>query len=240
MRRILVVDDDRQMVRTLRDILTLHGWHAEGRFSGEDAVDAVREGDYDAVLMDIRMTGIDGVEALRAMKRERPAVRVVLMTAYASSELLARAVEEGALEVLTKPVPLPLLTSRLAEVLSSGVPVLVVDDDTSFLLTLCSILRKRGYHALEAASLDEALRVLGERDPVAAVLDLRLDHLEPKEVVLAIKRLSPAVALILYSGHPQLLDRTASELPSGWVHGTLKKPFSPDRLLELLDDVARP
>jgi two-component system, NtrC family, response regulator HydG len=236
-KRILVVDDDRQMVRTLCDILSLHGWAAEGAFSGERAVEAVGRDAYDAVLMDIKMTGMDGVEALRAMKKARPGVRVLLMTAYASNELLERAVEEGALEILTKPVSLPLLTSRLEEMLNGGFPVLVVDDDDAFLDALGSMLRDRGYEALEAASLEEALGVLEEENPVAAVLDLPLDHLDAREVVLAIKRLSPAVTLILYSRQPELLEEARADLPSGWIHATLRKPFPPERLLELLDDV---
>ena len=239
MRRILVVDDDRQMVRTLCDILRLRGWDAEGRFSGEEGVEAVHREPFDAVLMDIKMTGMNGVEALRAMKKAKPMVCVVLMTAYASNELLDRAVEEGALEVLTKPVPLRELSERLEEVLSVGRPVLVVDDDGAYFSEMAVRLRAKGYEALAAGTLDEALAVLESAHPVAAVLDLPLDHLEPKDVVLAIKRLSPAVTLILSSGTPQLLDQTTTELPKGFVHATLKKPFPPEKLLELLDDVAR-
>jgi two-component system, NtrC family, response regulator HydG len=238
-KRILVVDDEKQMVRTLCDIMRVHGWEADGRFDGEAGVEAVRETAYDVVLMDIKMTGINGVEALRAMRALRPRLPVILMTAYASRELLEQAVVEGALEVLSKPVALTLLTEKLEGVLNTGVPILVVDDDREYLSTLGDILRKKGYNALEAASLDEALRVLEQKEPVAAVLDLRLNHVEPSEVVLAIRRLSPAVTLILYSGYPQLLDATTSELPPGLVHAALRKPFHPDQLLELLDDIAR-
>jgi DNA-binding NtrC family response regulator len=238
-KRILVVDDEKQMVRTLCDILRVHGWEADGRFDGESGVEAVRDTAYDVVLMDIKMTGMNGVEALREMRALRPRIRVILMTAYASRELLEQAVVEGALEILSKPVPLPLLTGKLESALTNGVPILVVDDDREYLSTLGDILTKKGYKALEAASLEEALRVLEKNEPVAAVLDLRLNHVEPSEVVLAIRRLSPAVALILYSGYPKLLDDTTSELPPGFVHAALHKPFQPDQLLELLDGIAR-
>ena len=239
MKSILVVDDDRQMVRTLCDILRMHGWEARGLHSGEEAVEAVRRERYSAVLMDVRMAGISGVEALRGMKEARPGMPVILMTAYTGSELLAQAQREGALEVLPKPVPLPTLTRLLEDVLSNGNPVLVVDDDRDFLTTLTGIIQARGYKTLQARGLDEALAILEESSPVATVLDLRLDGVDPKEVVFAIKRLSPAVALILYSGHPALLAQTAAELPSGWVRATLRKPFPPETLIELLDDVTR-
>ena len=81
MGRILIVDDERLMVKTLGDIVRLHGWEADGAYSGESAVEAVRGKEYAVVLMDIRMTGINGVEAFKAMKEIRPDIRVVLMTA---------------------------------------------------------------------------------------------------------------------------------------------------------------
>ena len=85
-RRILIVDDDRQMVRTLSDIVRMHGWEPSGAYSGEAAVEEVRKESYSAVLMDVKMAGINGVTAFREMKRFRPNIRVVLMTAYATIE----------------------------------------------------------------------------------------------------------------------------------------------------------
>jgi hypothetical protein len=55
--------------------------------------------------------------------------------------------------------------------------------------------------------------------------------------VLAIKKVSPEVLLILYSGYPDLIDDTVSRLPADWVHATLRKPFPPDRLIDLLNGV---
>ena len=64
MPRILIVDDDRQMVRTICDILKLKGWDADGAFSGEEALDLVQERPYRVALMDVRMAGMNGVEAM--------------------------------------------------------------------------------------------------------------------------------------------------------------------------------
>ncbi|HEX6534445.1 MAG TPA: response regulator [Gemmatimonadaceae bacterium] len=238
-RRVLVVDDDRQMVRTLRDILALHGWDTDGAHSGEEAVAAVRAGDYAVVLMDVRMSGMSGVEALRAMRAERPGIQVILMTAYTASDLLAEAEREGALRILPKPVELRQLMAVLDTLLHDARCVLVVDDDPAFLRTTAALLRARRFEVLEARSLDQALATLEREAPGAVVLDLRLDHVEPRDCVLAIKRVSPAVALILYSGHPTTLDRTAASVPASWIRGTLQKPFAPDRLTALLDDIFR-
>jgi len=237
-RRILVVDDDRSMVRTLCDVLGMHGWEAHGRFSGEEAVAAFATDDYAAVLMDVRMEGIDGVEALQRIRALRPMARVVLMTAFSSADLLKQAEEEGALEIMSKPVSLPKLVDVLENALKNGGPVLVVDDDPDFLRSISDPLRARGFSILEASSLDQALGLLSEKTPVAAVLDLRLSDF-PLEAVLAFKRASPAVALILCSGDHGLVDLTSAQAPRGSVYASVRKPFSPDHLIELLDDIVQ-
>ena len=237
MRRILIVDDEKQMVRTLVDILRLSGWEAEGANSGEEAVEAVRKRDYSVVLMDIRMAGITGVEALRAMKAIRSGIRVILMTAYTATDLLAEAEREGALRILSKPVALTGLLEVLEQATKESRCVLVVDDDTAFLKTLRNLLEHNGYGTLTARTLDEALEMLESGFPTAVVLDLRLDGITAPETVLAIKRVSPSVALILCSGHPADLDETVSSMSPRFIQASLHKPFRPDALLDILNEV---
>ena len=60
---------------------------------------------------------------------------------------------------------------------------------------------------------------------------------QPKESVLAIRQVSPAVALILYSGHVPTLDMTEASVPKDWVFAQLQKPFAVERLTALLDEL---
>ena len=237
MRRILIVDDEEQMVRTLGDIVRLHGWEADAAFSGEAAIECVRKQDYSVVLMDVRMAGITGVEALKAMKEVRPGIRVILMTAYTATEILAEAEREGALRILSKPVALDGLLLVLEQATKESRCVLVVDDDAAFLRTLRKLLEQNGYGTLTAETLDEALGMLESGFPTAVILDLRLEGVTAPETVLAIKRVSPSVALILCSGHRAALDETVSSLPARLIHASLHKPFAPDALVNILDEV---
>lgn len=112
-RRVLVVDDDRQMVYTIRAILDRRGWESSGAYSGEEAVAlAEREAPF-AVLMDVRMPGISGVEACQAIQAARPKTPVILMTAYAAPDQLAGARQSGALTVMPKPLAWPKLLAHL-------------------------------------------------------------------------------------------------------------------------------
>jgi DNA-binding NtrC family response regulator len=235
-RRILIVDDDRHMVRTLSDIVRLHDWNPEGAHSGEEAVEAVRKNTYQAVLMDVRMAGINGVDAFKAMKAMRPGIKVILMTAYTAQDIIAEAERAGALKVLSKPVVLSGLIEMLERTGKDVKPVLIVADDAAFLAKLCDMLTERGYLTLIAESLDDALITLEKKSPAVVVLDMRLDGIQPEDSVVAIRRVSPGVALILCNGrtckadHPELLEGRL-------IHASLQKPFPPARLIEILDEV---
>lgn len=111
--KVLVVDDDRQMVKTICDILQLMGYDPRNAYSGEEAIDKVKNDSPDFVLMDLKMPGINGVEALKIIKGISPGTQVVLMTAYATDEQAKEAKLHGA-TVLIKPVDFQQILAFLA------------------------------------------------------------------------------------------------------------------------------
>ena len=113
-RCILVVDDDKAMVKTLCDILRLRGWVAEGAHSGEEAVSCMRETPCKWVLMDLKMPGIDGIDASKSIRQSSPGVRVILMSAHGTEHDLDRARSSGVVHFLPKPIDLPSLFEMLA------------------------------------------------------------------------------------------------------------------------------
>lgn len=235
-RRVLIVDDEKQMVKTLCDIFRLHGWDAHGAFSGQEAIAAVAREPFNIVLMDIRMPGMSGVDALRAIRASNSRVRVVLMTAYSASELIEQAIQEGALRVLSKPVAVPALLQLLDQDRKDA-PVLVVDDDRAFLRTLAGVLREKGYPVEVAENLPDALALLERRAPGVIVLDLRLGDIAPRDSIIAVRDMYPTAVLILCSGYPALLGESERMFPDGRIYARLEKPFPPEHLMELLDEI---
>jgi CheY-like chemotaxis protein len=235
MKRILVVDDDRSMARTVCDILRRRGWTPTSVHSGEEAVEAAGSTRYAAVLMDVRMPGLNGVEAFRAIQERQPQTPVTLMTAYAAPDLLSQAEDEGVLRILPKPIPWATLSALLDSLGDWDGSVLVVDDDPAFLETLQGVLSTTGRRVLRATSVPEALGQIGAAAPTVVILDLALEGQTPREAVAALRRARPAGIMILCSGHTELMDEALSTLPRGWVYAGLVKPFPPDRLLHLLD-----
>jgi len=112
-RRVLVVDDDHEMVRTLCDVLRLRGWEALGAHSGEEALELLSRNEVAVVLMDIKMPGLDGVATCKVVKQRSPGLRVLLMTAHGGTEAMDEAEREGAWRVVRKPLDLATLFALL-------------------------------------------------------------------------------------------------------------------------------
>ena len=102
--RILVVDDEQVHRYMLCTMLTQWGWSCREADDGVTAVEAVRQGPFDAVLMDVRMTNMDGMEALKRIHAINPAIPVVIMTAFSSVDSAVEAIKQGAHDYLTKPL----------------------------------------------------------------------------------------------------------------------------------------
>lgn len=116
---ILVVDDDEQMTETLSDILEAKGYRVAVAGSGEQALDRVAECRFDVILLDIKLPGMNGVETLKAIRRQCPESMVVMMTAYTLPDLIKKAEEEGALATLTKPLDMNKVLAFLRELQGS-------------------------------------------------------------------------------------------------------------------------
>jgi len=104
--KILVVDNDPEMLSLLQRRLESEGRIVAAVASGAEAVAALGRDEFDVVLTDLIMDGVDGWAVLREAQRVQPRARVILMTAFASLETAIEAVREGAYDYLTKPFKL--------------------------------------------------------------------------------------------------------------------------------------
>ena len=102
--RILVVDDEESHRIMLRAVLQEEGYEVAEAADGPDAIRAVEQEPFDLILLDIRMTTMDGIETLSEIRKISPYVPVLMMTAYASVKTAVEALKAGAFEYLTKPL----------------------------------------------------------------------------------------------------------------------------------------
>jgi len=102
-KKILVVDDDKQMRLDLSEILTMEGYDVDSAGSGEEALELVKRNDYDIVISDLKMPGMNGMELLAHIKKLKPETRVIMITAYATIESAVEAMRRGASDYISKP-----------------------------------------------------------------------------------------------------------------------------------------
>ena len=113
--RVLVVDDDPDILIFVREVLTHSGFEVHTAGNGPHAVERVAQGAFDAVVSDIRMPGMDGLELLRTVRRHRPDLPVILMTATPDVGTAMEACEFGALRYLLKPLSPPAVAAAVKE-----------------------------------------------------------------------------------------------------------------------------
>jgi two-component system response regulator HydG len=107
--KILVVDDDPGHLVSVKTIIRSWGYGVETADDGSVAVDMVKSTPVDLILMDVRMTQMGGIEALRQIKVYNPTIPVIIMTAYSSVDSAVEAIKSGAYEYLIKPLDFEVL-----------------------------------------------------------------------------------------------------------------------------------
>jgi DNA-binding response OmpR family regulator len=102
--RILIVDDEKEFVDSLSERLTVRGYDVTISLSGEDALEKVKSYNFDVVILDVKMPGIDGIETLRQIKQLKPLTEVIMLTGDASAETAVKGMQLGAMDYFMKPV----------------------------------------------------------------------------------------------------------------------------------------
>jgi UDP-3-O-[3-hydroxymyristoyl] N-acetylglucosamine deacetylase len=115
-KRILVVDDDERVLKSIRGVLEDEGFHVATARSGEEALRLSAQDGPDVALLDIWMPGMDGIEALRRLKRVAPRCEVIMISGHATISTAMAAVKLGAFDFIEKPLSLDalLMTVRRA------------------------------------------------------------------------------------------------------------------------------
>jgi len=233
--RILIVDDDRRLARTLVDILRCKGYEAQAAHSGVEALDNIKKDYFDCVLTDIKMPQMNGVELHEAIKELQPGLPVVLMTAYSSDKLVKKGMEAGAVATLTKPLNINLLLCFFSS-LHKERPIVIVDDNPEFANTLGDVLRTRGFEVRQVTDPRDMAEVLGS-DGQMVVLDMKLDSINGLHVLEEVRKRYPRLPVILVTGYREETAQTIKAAVKINAYTCLYKPVEIDGLLQVLAEV---
>jgi len=234
---ILVVDDLRSMRLTLGGILEDEGYNVTAVEDGYRAIDEVKKRHFDAIFIDIKMPGIDGVQTFREIKKIDPDTTVVMMTAYSVEELVKEALEEGAHAIIYKPFDISMVIAIIEELLVQKTLVLVVDDHFADRETLKAILEEKGYRVATAADGTEAIDMVRSRHYDIIFLDVRLPDMTGFETFEQVKKIDPQTAVIMMTGYVEE-DLVRSAIGSG-AYAYLYKPLDMKKVITLVEAVSR-
>ena len=101
--RVLLVDDEEEFVQTLSERLALRDYDITTSLSGDDALEKVKHYNYDVVILDVAMPGVDGIDALREIKKMKPLTEVIMLTGHGTVETAIEGMKLGAFDFLMKP-----------------------------------------------------------------------------------------------------------------------------------------
>ena len=113
--KVLLVDDEQDFLETLSSRLEMRGLKVSAVTSGEQAVSEAKEQEYDAIVLDLSMPGIDGLETLKRIKADNPNAEIIMLTGHGSVASGVEAMKLGAGDFLQKPVELSELMHKIGE-----------------------------------------------------------------------------------------------------------------------------
>lgn len=190
---ILIVDDEKNIRLTLLKALETFGAEIDTAVNGEEALAKLREKEFDLIMLDLRMPGIDGMEVLRRVRELRPDIKVIILTAFGTVERAVEAIQLGAVDFLQK----PFVPHEIREIVTRVLDREAIDarkaQDFASLLELAK--RSVGERHLEAAEeqIRRAISINPSRPEGFHLLGLVLEA--RKSVLEAQKQYRAALAL---------------------------------------------
>jgi len=230
---ILVVDDDKDNANSMGELFEMEGHRVKVVYNGLDAIAANRASQFDISFLDVMMPGMNGVESFLAIRKLRPTAHVYMMSGYSVEELLKQAVDNGALGLLTKPVPPETILRMVQNVGPNGL-VVAQGQGPEFTRVLSSTLESSGarchvireHQPMERSSIDNVMIV----DAQETLIDSVCHYRQMRKV----QAMPPTLILT----QPNMAHHAETPFDDFSVTGILNKPFDPEELIGKLNTIA--
>lgn len=241
---VLIVDDDKDICRTLKDIFSLKGYEAETVYDGSEAVKLIKKKRFDIVLIDLVMEKMNGVETVRELHRLNAGVSPFIITAYSDHQHVKKVMASGVLGVFEKPLDLKRLikicdeeiarkTKRKVQNKVMEKTILIVDDDADTRRILTDILTEKGYLVGSVNNGYAALAYLKTKSPHILILDLMMPEKDGLEILSTIKTLSPYTKIVIYTG----FQKYEHSVYAREADAFLLKSDDPEKLLQIVEEM---
>src|SRR5690606_34922817 len=163
MARILIIDDEKAIRKTMREILEYESYQIEEAENGLDGLNLLKEEDFDAVLLDIKMPKMDGMEVLDQLMKIKTDIPVIMISGHATVDVAVDAVKKGAFDFISKPPDLNRLLITIRNAL-----------DKSNLITETKVLKRKVTKTREIIGDSPAITSIKETIEKVAPSDARV------------------------------------------------------------------
>ena len=152
MSKILVIDDERSIRNTLKDILEYEKYEVDLAEDGNKGIDMIRKNEYEIILCDIKMPGMDGIEALEKIQILSPDTPVVMISGHGNIDTAVDSIKKGAYDFIEKPLDL----NRLLITIRNAM-------DKSNLITETKVLKRK---------VSKKFQIVGSSPAIGKILDM--------------------------------------------------------------------
>jgi DNA-binding NtrC family response regulator len=223
--RLLLVDDEEDFLRSSAQALGRRGLEVQTARDGATALEMIAGGEFDVVVLDLKMPGLDGEAVFDRIRASRPSLPVIMLTGHGSIPHAFQTSKKGISDYVAKPCDIDDLASRIEAAVdraaraaaaaggdaggtapSEQVRVLLVDDEAAFLSSMKKVLERRDMEIALARSGAEALERMRESPADVAVVDVKMPGMDGLELLRRMKADFEDVKVILRSGHPTAKD----------------------------------
>ncbi|WFS63721.1 response regulator [Pseudodesulfovibrio thermohalotolerans] len=111
--KVLLIDDEVEFLEALSERMEIRGMDVTTAENADNAVNAIKSGDYDAIVLDLQMPDMNGIEMLKVIKKGNPDMQVILLTGQATLEAGIQAMKLGAMDFMEKPADIDALTDKI-------------------------------------------------------------------------------------------------------------------------------
>lgn len=233
---VLIVDDNQDLADGLGMVLEDENYEVSLAYNGFDAIKIFDAGHFDVVFLDVKLPDMNGIEVFQYIHNKDPKVKVVMMTGFRIEQVLAEVIDRGEVEILRKPFEMKRVEEILKEVQHESI-ILIADDDPGFSEGMSDYLSEQGIKTILAKNGQEALDQMTSNNIDVLVLDLQMPVMCGLDVYMELKKKGLAVKTIIVTGHDKEEKGTIDLLRSVDVTGCLFKPFTPEKLLMVIEEI---
>ena len=165
--RVLVVEDDADALADIATLLGKENYEVLTAADGLSGLNTFTSGEPEIVVLDITLPKMDGLELLQKIKKQNPAVPVIMMTGYGSTEKAINALKDDAFDYIKKPIDVDYLIDIVAFAAQSAMEnrrrrtfptIMLADDDKTARENLAEVLVKEGWHIVQAVDGEDAVQ----------------------------------------------------------------------------------